>query len=309
MPRQTRAPLNTFPIGCSLILPLANGFSKLPSACALVNSSPLLFADRGNPIEFLQSHISSVKEHVMSYSKRSSSLNTFQPALEQLESRFTPAAQLIATYAYSGGGDFLNGLYHNVLNRVPDAGGRATWTLAMTQGVSHATIANQIWQSSEHRGLEVDQFYQALLNRAADGPGRQSWSNSLLAGASEVSVMQQITLSGEFSQFSSDPAVFVTTLYTRVLGRSPDSSSQASWVAALQAGESRADVSMQFLLSNEAKVGVIDSYYANLLGRTPNSLEEQSWLIALNQQGNSYQTVANSFLSSTEYGQKYSALV
>src|SRR5262249_9230968 len=149
------------------------------------------------------------------------------------------------------------------LDRAPDAVGRASWTAAMVQGVAHATVASEIWQSSEHRGLEVDQFYQALLNRPADGPGRQLWVNSLNAGASEASVMQQITLSGEFSQFSSDPAVFISNLYSRVLGRSADSSGEAAWVAALQAGESRADVSMQFLTSNETKVGVVDDYYAN----------------------------------------------
>src|SRR5262245_62310992 len=43
-------------------------------------------------------------------------------------------------------------------------------------------VAAQIWNSPEHRALQVDTYYNEVLGRAADPAGKQAWINALTNG-------------------------------------------------------------------------------------------------------------------------------
>ena len=58
---------------------------------------------------------------------------------------------------------FIGGLYQNLLNRTVDRAGLAHWIQLLLAGVSRQQVAMAIWQSPEHRGVEVDQFYTTYL--------------------------------------------------------------------------------------------------------------------------------------------------
>src|SRR5262249_4879770 len=81
---------------------------------------------------------------------------------------------------------FIAALYDDLLNRPVDSQGLVHWVQLLLAGVSRQQVAMAIWQSPEHRGLEVDQFYTTFLGRSADAQGRMLWVNAFLSGSSEV---------------------------------------------------------------------------------------------------------------------------
>src|SRR5260221_683582 len=91
--------------------------------------------------------------------------------VEQLEDRLA----LDAT-------SFVTGLYNNLLNRAPDTAGLNFWVARINGGETNHDVAQDIWRSAEHRGIEVDAFYANLLHRTADAGGRAVWVNQLLTG-------------------------------------------------------------------------------------------------------------------------------
>jgi hypothetical protein len=60
-------------------------------------------------------------------------------------------------------------------------------------------VTQGFWQSPEHRGRQVDQFYATLLHRQADPGGRASWVNALQTGLSEADLMRSFLTSAEYT--------------------------------------------------------------------------------------------------------------
>ena len=58
-------------------------------------------------------------------------------------------------------------------------------------GTPRAAVVDSIWESAEHRGVQVDSFYQTFLDRAADAEGRQFYVDSMIGGMSEEAVTCQ----------------------------------------------------------------------------------------------------------------------
>src|SRR5262249_43699058 len=151
----------------------------------------------------------------------------------------TPAYQLVRA------------LYRDVLNRAPDAAGLQGWVDRLQAGASRSDIATGIWDSEEHRGLEVDQLYTTFLHRAADAAGRAVWVQALESGWSEEAVALAFLTSPEYQQAHPDPDSFVRGLYGDVLGRAADQAGFDDWVTQLQTGGSRAQVAQGFEQSAE----------------------------------------------------------
>src|SRR5262249_14751837 len=83
---------------------------------------------------------------------------------------------------------FINGLSRDLLGRDAETAGVAYWMNLLLLGSTRSAVAQGVWDSPEHRGLEVDQFYRTLLHRPADPGGRAFWVADLLAGARESDV-------------------------------------------------------------------------------------------------------------------------
>src|SRR5207302_6965497 len=80
---------------------------------------------------------------------------------------------------------FVNGLYHELLERAPDQRGIDSWVFGLQTGaLSRLAVTQAIERSAEHRGLQVDRFYQEFLHRPADAAGRAGWVNYLVSGGS-----------------------------------------------------------------------------------------------------------------------------
>ncbi|HEV3344421.1 MAG TPA: DUF4214 domain-containing protein [Pirellulales bacterium] len=167
--------------------------------------------------------------------------------------------------------NYIRELYKALLNREADLSGLEYWLGLMNGSTAAAqAVAQGIWDSTEHRGLQVDSYYSTYLHRTADPSGHQFWVNNLIGGAGEAAVVDGFVTSKEYLSLHSTPAALHAALSLDVLGV-PNavvdgdlSSPAASASAYLEADVKR----------------IVDSYYADFLHRPPDPLESV-WLTAL----------------------------
>jgi hypothetical protein len=106
----------------------------------------------------------------------------------------------------------------------------------------------------------------------------------LLGGMSEEAVLGSILGSPEFFQ-RAQAAVgsgtpqerFVQELYAVLLGRTGAAAEIAGHEAELAAGQTQAQVAMNFLKGPEFRADEVELYYTTLLGRTPSPAEVNYW--------------------------------
>jgi hypothetical protein len=196
---------------------------------------------------------------------------------------------------------FVRALYQDVLGRAADAGGLNGWVQALQQGVPREVIARGFWESAEHRGEQVDQFYETFLHRHAEPAGQAAWVRAFLNGASETDVERGIIGSPEYQAAHAGAVSYLTALYADVLGRAADPAGEMAWQEALQAGVSRDAVARGFLTSTENDLRLIDRYYADFLGRPAEASGKQGWLSVFEQGANGEALLAEGILASDEF--------
>jgi uncharacterized protein (DUF2141 family) len=196
---------------------------------------------------------------------------------------------------------FVAGLYQNLLNRPADGAGLGQWVQLLLAGITREQAATAFWQSSEHRGVEVDQFYATFLGRDADAGGRALWVNALLSGTAEADVIRGFLMSPEYQATHASDVSFINGLYSQILDRPGDPASLSAWLAALQNGLSRRALVEDFLTSAEADQKVVDNYYALFLNRLADRSGERQWTDALLRGGATIEAVGATMLASDEY--------
>jgi hypothetical protein len=199
---------------------------------------------------------------------------------------------------------FVTGLYENLLNRLPDANGLSFWVSQINNGMINFQVAQDIWRSAEHRGLEVDFYYTHFLRRNADPIGRAFWVSEMLNGVSELRVAAAFLTSGEYIALHSTPDAYITGLFGDLLARSPSPSELFFWENVL-AGNGPGTVTVDILTSNEAFIGIINHDYLSYLGRLPDSTGLNTWLTDLRMGTGTVETVAEAILGSVEYAAKH----
>jgi hypothetical protein len=95
--------------------------------------------------------------------------------------------------------------------------------------------------------------------------------NALLSGESEADVKVGFLSSAEYRAAHAADAAFVAGLYHDVVGRAPDATGQAIWLAMLQAGITPKQAIAGFLSSQEALGRVVNGDYAAFVGRAPDA--------------------------------------
>jgi hypothetical protein len=195
---------------------------------------------------------------------------------------------------------YVDGLYRAILARPADPQGLVGWIMALHSGMSNAQVVQAIWNSQEHRVMEVANFYQAILNRPADA-GAAGWVNLLMSGVSEETVQAMLFASAEYQAVHPDNTSYALSLYTNILGRTPGASELASNVQALQNGLSRQSLALAFLTSAEAAGQDVECDYRMLLNRAPDAAGKQGWVNLIASGRMSPEAVTQVFLSSTEF--------
>jgi len=172
---------------------------------------------------------------------------------------------------------YIDCLYKALLNRNPDAGGKATWQKCLDQGLSRKYVFAGFVNSDEFKQLcsqnqlqagsyvsqeivdrkpllteFVQNLYQNILGRKSDKNGLNYWVGNMLAGSiSVISLVQGFFGSAEFNTLQFTESAFLTLVYQALLGRPSDSQGYQHWMSLLQSGKSRLEVLEGFLQSPE----------------------------------------------------------
>jgi hypothetical protein len=180
--------------------------------------------------------------------------------------------------------EFVRRLYRNVLGRKVETSGLDFWgsQLRAANGAleGRTAVVTGIWESLEHRGLQVDHFYATFFGRSADREGRSYWSAQLQGGVSETDVALQLVSSAEYhAKWSTDEAL-AQHLYEDVLSRAGSSAELAAAQGDLLAKGVSA-VARELIHSEESYLRIVDGYYAALLHRAGEAEGRQHWLAQL----------------------------
>jgi hypothetical protein len=205
---------------------------------------------------------------------------------------------------------YVTQLYRKLLNRDPETTGLEGWVSWMVAGASPLDVARGIYDSPEHRSLQVDGYYARFLHRSADPGGRAGWVNALLAGWSETSVEIDFLTSQEYLAEHPNVYAFVGGLYQDVAGLAPDWLGTAYWVKRIGTHlplKRRALAAWAFLTWNVTEGNEVDDFYRTFLDRSADAPGRAGWLGALQGGWLTPEQTAELFLSSPEFWQRAEA--
>jgi hypothetical protein len=153
---------------------------------------------------------------------------------EQMLAAFTSSPEY---YQLAGGTDqaWIEALYHDLLERMPDDAGEAVWLQELASGASRFDIAYGFATSVEYESLLIAGDYQRYLGRPATASEIAGWVNSLQLGLSDEQVVAAFVASDEFyADQGSGLQGWLTGVYQTVLQRAPDQSGLNYWLGYLQ---------------------------------------------------------------------------
>lgn len=196
---------------------------------------------------------------------------------------------------------FINGVYFRLLGHNPDATGLSYWQQKLASGTSHQSVVEGVWDSAEHLGQVVEQYYQEFLGRPSDPVGKAYWVNLFSLGGTDKLEIEGFLTSTEYTNMHSTSAAFVDSLYQNINARVADSQGANFWVNALSTGQTRLQVAMAFINGDEATTRLLDSFYADFLHRQPDTNAQNSFVGPLEKQTMTISSVAAAILGSDEY--------
>ena len=116
---------------------------------------------------------------------------------------------------------------------------------------------------------QVNQAFLGLLGRPATGAEAAKFAGQLDAATLAQTLLTDASFKNELSVetlsfktvdlLNTDPAAFVESLYTALLGRASDAEGKAFWLSVAGATPNRADVVSQFIAAVQAQEGTADA--------------------------------------------------
>lgn len=197
---------------------------------------------------------------------------------------------------------YIDALHRLFLGRAAAASEIAEWRPHARS--DRSTITRALAVSDEWAGVRVDDLYRTILGRGADRAGRRAWVAEIAAGMRLEDVAARFYGSTEyFNRVGATNLDFVTSLYERILGRSPDRAGRDAWVHALEhGGSSRRRVAAGFYASIESRRQRVTTLYTEILGRRPDAGGLETWARYLRTSGDV--TLASKLAASAEYYQR-----
>ncbi|MGN6695357.1 MAG: DUF4214 domain-containing protein, partial [Aquihabitans sp.] len=222
----------------------------------------------------------------------------------QINASYVPSA---ASYSVHGpwtdkNQGYVHRAYRDLLFRFPSNTVRDQIRDQLTAGTkSRAAVAQDIINTDEYRGLDVDRVFVKYLRRTSDPGGRTYWINALRGGRALWRFRAQLFGSNEyFTKAGGTNADYVTKAYNDVLGRNPDPSGQAYWTNKLNTGTERGQVALQCINSAEARRRLVDDQFLRFLDRLPTPSEQSEWSASLTS-ANGEQAMIAALVSSNGY--------
>ena len=178
--------------------------------------------------------------------------------------------------------DYVEILYWALMDRAPDAAGKAHWVELLDNGISRTGVFQGFAESAEftricnaygitrgnvdrsrleprdvNRGVTqfVARCYTKALGRNYDVDGLNHWCTKINSSptkkATAIQVSKSFLTSAEFQRRKLSNSAFVDVLYQTFLGRAPDAAGKKHWLNKLNSGVSRNTVMAGFYNSKE----------------------------------------------------------
>lgn len=152
-------------------------------------------------------------------------------------------------------------------------------TLALDAGMARSTYLARLSTSDAWLAAVVEQMYQDTLGRPGDPSGTAFWIGQLRSGNRTVAqAAASFYASGEYYRGfgGGTDRGWVSDLYPKLLGRSPDPSGLDYWVRQT-AAVGRDSVARRFFQSPESARNRVRGLYQALLGRAPDPSGLAHW--------------------------------
>ncbi len=213
-------------------------------------------------------------------------------SLGELAAGFATSDEFESLVASLGGGDAerVEALYRNVLEREPDAEGRAYWLEALASDrLGMADLVLSFTESAEYREASSD---------LVQGGKWLLWDVNLAD-------LPVTALGLDEGSFADD----IVRLYTGLLGRQPDEDGFAYWLEAVSEGAPLETLGASFAQSEEFLDGteeptvdeLLDALYASVLGREPDEGGKLYWQQQVDQRLLDHEDLVLAFTQSEEY--------
>ncbi|MBU6294164.1 MAG: DUF4214 domain-containing protein [Planctomycetes bacterium] len=214
-------------------------------------------------------------------------------SLERLECRDMPAG-----LSPQAADNVVIGLFHQMLHRDPSAEVLQRLSHKLEHGLPVRQVANQLWNSTEFRGLEVDNYFQTYYGRNPAPAARAAWVATLRGRTPEAAVMTRFLASAQFSARYTTDADYATALYRVLLNRTPAPAELTAATDALIAGTSRTRLAAAMINSHEFHDSRIRGMFQAGLGRSATPAEVRAYSALWDAPGGSIRSVEVAFLSS-----------
>ncbi|HEV8060211.1 MAG TPA: DUF4214 domain-containing protein [Gemmataceae bacterium] len=199
-------------------------------------------------------------------------------------------------------------MYQDVLGRPASPSDIAFWEGQLASGVSRTVMAQALWESPEHRAIEVHQYFEQYLERAPFPGDLTYWVGQMQSGLNEIGMQLALVTSPEYTTNPLDPELshptitdYINGLYADVFNRIPSQAELQGWLAAAAAGFSRDQIAIAFLTSPEAYENLLNTYYSEYLHRAPDAAGANYFLNALATGQATEESVAVTILGSDEF--------
>ncbi len=238
--------------------------------------------------------------------------------------------------------------YYSILNRAPDAAGKAFWEGEATRLVGLGANVNEVWylmanyffNSPEYISFNrtdaqfLSDVYNTFFNRAPDPGGAAYWQSQINAGLSREGVIFWFMFSTEFSTFTQGifgaPVVraeinMVMDFFRGILNRTPDTTAFNFWVGQLRTAQCQGagavyakanEMSYSFLFTlpeyparNRTNTQFVSDMYNAFLRRGGAASEVNFWINQLNTGGMDRNTVRANFINSPEFGGRVNGVI
>jgi hypothetical protein len=204
------------------------------------------------------------------------------------------------------------------------SGPEGTDTISEIERVAFAD--GMLVMAASDPAAQVYRLYGAALGRTPEMDGLKAWMGGIAGGVTLDRMAEDFNGSPEFQQRYGNPdnPGYVKLLYNNVLGRDPEPSGLQHWLGELAGGMSRATMLASFSESNENLVrtapavekgiwvrdensATIARLYDTTLDRLPELDGLKAWRGGLDG-GLTIKQVANGFITSPEFREKYGSL-
>ena len=236
---------------------------------------------------------------------------------ESLESRSVPAVLGLPTGPDNDGGGgprrgrvdpcdvpvndvgIVEALYRKILCREADPDGLAGYNARLAAGESVESVATEIWDSIEHRGRQVVDYFDVVFG---EKPSAGEFPDQVerLFQIGEGDYLSELLGGAEFSSRNQTDADWLTAVYDLVLGRAPDQTVEG-YLAEFSTGRTRIEVANEIVKSDEAELVSIRGLYPTILGRNPSANELADYSASLSDRHRPLRELAIEFLSSDEF--------